>query len=129
MFRRLCTIFGGMMVATVAVLTPSPAMASTWNHVYGTAYTTWHHESFVRSVTNNTNVYIKCSSIPSGGLGVKLGNAKYSDYRPFTSQVNVTALNVQYTVATNVLSGTKFVLWTLKLGSGSNSAYDCQLYY
>lgn len=50
---------------------------------------------------------------------MSLGNAKYSGYRPFTSQVNVTALNTQYTLATNVPNGTNLVPWTLKLASGS----------
>ena len=108
------------------------------NHVFGTTATNgcgdnaapFCHENFVRSKTFTSDVTARFpNSLPSGGVNLALGHTA-DPWTRFTTPRTITNLNnTYYQVATGVLSGTKFVLETQQVSTGSNHSYDGYLNY
>lgn len=110
----------------LVIATPATAFAQD-NRIYGYAYTTWHHENYVRSKTYSGNVTIWLDTAsPSPSMAVRLGDANINGY-PAYGYAEASRTSGRLTIGWWPAGG-KFVLWTRSTGtSGGN--YDGWLGY
>lgn len=116
-------------IAVGAVAMPGMAHASQWNNISQTLNGTyWTQENQVRSVTNNTDIYLDISNLPGCCLDIQLRNANGSGEPVFAWKYNMQGIQ-QYTIATGVLSGTRFKLEGRNTINSSDRWWAGRLYY
>jgi hypothetical protein len=129
MRKRFAVLGVSALAAGAVVAVPVAAWAAQDNAIHGTASGSYTHEAFIRSKTSAGDVTARMCALPPGGMDVELGNAKEVGDPVFTNQRTLTSVDCStyHTVATNVVAGTKFVLY--KKGVGGSGDYSGFLRY